>query len=476
VVALDKIKNIINNRLNISNLNISSNTPLYFKLFVILFLTFSATIVSIAYQLEKHIEATHIEVVKDELMSIASIAAFYVDGDIVEELRESEQEQTAEYAVLQQRLIQIMKDNKKIRDVYVLRKGEHKDELVFVVDAAELEEHSPLGEIYDAIIAPEMLKGFIQPAVDKDFTTDKWGQTLSGYAPVRNSHGDVVAILGIDFDANDIRAEYNKRSERVLFYAVLGMLLMLMLSLVVAKKLVERLNNIKCVIDMLLEENLDTSVHDTGKDEIKDLSLRVNQLIKKMVADREQMFICMITALVNALEAKDQYTYGHSADVADIADDIMNEMQLDANEKFTIRFAAILHDIGKIGISDIILQKKGKLTETEFSVIRQHPLIGAKILEGIPALNQIQDIVQHHHERYDGTGYPDKLRGLDISLGARIIAVADSFQAMISDRTYHSGMSQKLAMKELEENKGTQFDPHIVDVFLALCKNKQYKE
>jgi len=111
----------------------------------------------------------------------------------------------------------------------------------------------------------------------------------------------------------------------------------------------------------------------------------------------------------------------------------------------------------------------------EFDIIRQHPVIGAKILEGIPSLNQIRKIVKHHHERYDGRGYPGGVVGQDISFGSRIIAVADSFQAMISDRPYRQGMTQAAAMEELKRNKATQFDPEIVDVFLEICETKKYK-
>jgi HD-GYP domain-containing protein (c-di-GMP phosphodiesterase class II) len=475
--CIDKMRNKLKIRFGTNSLDVLSHTSLYFKLFIISFSVFAITILAVAYQLERQIADTHIAVVKDELISIASITAFHVDGSAMERLQKPEQENSLLYKNLQKSLRQVMDENKRIHDIYLMRKGSKENELLFVVDAVESpEEHAALGEVYQADIAPDMLNGFIEPSVDRDFTTDKWGQTLSGYAPVRNTKNEVVGILGIDFDANSIKDEFEHRREYVLFYTALGMIAMLGISMMVSRRLVRRLNNIKHVLDMLLEENLNVVVPDTGGiDEIKALASRVNQLTKKLVLDKEQMFMSSIAGLVNALEAKDEYTHGHSAEVAAIVKDIMQNMHLDEGEQFTIHFAAVLHDIGKIGIPDTILHKTGKLTDAEFDAIKAHPIIGAKILAGIPSLDEIQLLVRHHHERYDGRGYPDGLVGLDILLGARIIAVADSFQAMISDRPYRKGMSQPEAMRELERNKGTQFDPHIVDVFLAICKTKQYK-
>lgn len=474
--CIDKMKSGLNVRWSIPSFDFLSHTSLYFRLFIVTFSVFAFTIAAIAFQMEKQIETTHIDVVKDELMSIAAVSAFHVDSDAVQLLQNPEQEKDILYKNLQYSLQQIINHNNRIYDIYIMRKGSEKNELVFVVDAVEGEDHAALGEVYDAEIAPDMLAGFTKPSVDKDFTTDKWGQTLSGYAPVRNSKNEVVAILGIDFDANSIKREFEFRRKQVLLYSGIGMLVMLIISVVVARKLVTRINNIRYVLDMLLEENLDVAVQDNGGDEIKALALRVNKLTQKLVVDKEQIFMASITGLINALEAKDEYTHGHSAKVAAIVKDIMQAMHLEAEDQFVIHFAAVLHDIGKIGVSDSILKKAGKLTENEFSAIKQHPGVGAKILSGIPSLDEIQHLVKHHHERYDGKGYPDGLFGKEILLGARIIAVADSFQAMISDRPYRKGMSQKMAMQELARNKGTQFDPDIVDIFLEICKTKCYAE
>lgn len=460
-------------RFGSSNWNPLAHTSLYSKLVIILFLVFTVTVLALTYQLEENIESSHIELVKDELRSIAAITAVSINGDFVDDLREPEQQKSEQYLAIKEFFAQLMEANKHIKDIYIMRQGATNKELVFLVDADP--DPAEFGELYDAEVAPEMLSGFYRPAVDDEFTTDKWGMTLSGYAPVKNYRGETVAIIGIDYDARSIQDGINQRKTQILVYSLVSMAIMLLVSLVLAKSIVGRLNTVKRAVDIILEDERHAHQMYQGKDEVNLLASRVNKLIQKVTVEKEQVLVSIIMTLVNTLEVRDQYTHGHSAEVAVMATDIMDELRLDTEEKFTINFAALLHDIGKIGISDTILNKIGKLTDDEFDIIRQHPVIGAKILEGIPSLNQIRKIVKHHHERYDGGGYPDGVVGQDISFGSRIIAVADSFQAMISDRPYRQGMTQAAAMEELKRNKGTQFDPEIVDVFLEICKTKKYK-
>lgn len=474
-MPMEWIDKLINkeNRLRIDKFILLSHTSLYFKLLIILFLVFAVTIIAIAYQLEKDIESKHISLVKDELRSIASITAVAVNGDIIEQFNNPEQQASVEYNSVKEFLTQVMKANRNIQNVYIMRKGITSTELIFIIDADPIEP-AEFGEVYNAEIAPDMLNGFIGPSVDSDFVTDKWGATISGYAPVRNSHSEVVAIIGIDFDANSIKEGIYHQRLHLIFYASISLLIMLMINLILAKSVVSRIEQVQVAVDNILEEDYGLQLNYKGKDEIQILASRVNNLIARVTRKKEQLLISVITALINALEVKDEYTHGHSAEVAVITTDILTELKMDAAQQFTINFAALLHDIGKIGIADTILKKTGKLTDEEFNVIKQHSTIGAKILEGTPSLQQIKDIVKHHHERYDGKGYPDGLAGQDISFGARVIAVADTFQAMISDRPYRKGMSQAAAIQELERHKGTQFDPEIVDVFLRICKNRDY--
>jgi HD-GYP domain-containing protein (c-di-GMP phosphodiesterase class II) len=173
-------------------------------------------------------------------------------------------------------------------------------------------------------------------------------------------------------------------------------------------------------------------------------------------------------SLVEALEAKDPYIKEHLRAVSGLALRIGSEISLPGEQMEALTSGALLHDVGKIGIPDRILQKSGRLTEEEYAEIKRHPLLGVSILTPATELASALPVVRHHHERFDGKGYPDGLRGEDIPLIARIVSVADAFDSMIRDRPYGYGISRKAALREIEENAGTQFDPLIVRALLEI--------
>jgi len=186
--------------------------------------------------------------------------------------------------------------------------------------------------------------------------------------------------------------------------------------------------------------------------------------------------ISTLQSLVAAIEARDSYTQQHSQRVTQIAIKLAEEMDCSLDEIDTIKFAGVLHDIGKISISDSILLKKGRLTEDEIKVVQTHPVIGERILQPLGLLPAEKSVVRHHHERWDGKGYPDGLGGSDIPVLARIIAVADSYDAMTSNRPYRLARENKEAIDELMRCSGTQFDKDIVDAFRKICSSKSFAE
>ena len=192
---------------------------------------------------------------------------------------------------------------------------------------------------------------------------------------------------------------------------------------------------------------------------------------ERLEAERQTM-IGSITSLVLALEARDQYTRGHSEAVASILVDMATEMGLEEERIDMVRIAGRLHDIGKIGIRDDILLKPGALNPDEWEILKQHPRIGAEILSPIPSLAGIVTAIHQHHERIDGKGYPDGLQGHRIDLLARMIAVADTYDALTSDRPYRKGFSHERAMTIIEEVKGTQLCPDCVETFVSLLEKK----
>jgi diguanylate cyclase (GGDEF)-like protein/PAS domain S-box-containing protein len=175
----------------------------------------------------------------------------------------------------------------------------------------------------------------------------------------------------------------------------------------------------------------------------------------------------MLDALVTAVDNKDRYTRKHSEDVMEYSLMIARELAMDEAEKNNIAVAALLHDVGKIGVPDAVLRKPGKLTEEEFAAMKQHPMMGAVMVAGVAGLEKTLDAVRHHHERWDGGGYPFGLKGEETPLIARLMAVADAYSAMTTDRPYRKGMGKAKALSILAEGAGTQWDPECVRVFLS---------
>lgn len=193
-----------------------------------------------------------------------------------------------------------------------------------------------------------------------------------------------------------------------------------------------------------------------------------------LLIDSRNSYVQTIDVLIAAIEAKDQYTRGHSQRVSNLAVQIARRMGLSRQQVEELRIAGILHDVGKIGISDSILQKKGPLTKEEYDEIKKHPAISNKILYPIGLSDRILKAIAFHHERYDGKGYPFGLTNESLGLEPQIIAVADAFDAMTSSRPYREPLSLLMAVMELERNKGTQFHPDVVDVMIQIQKESGF--
>ncbi len=218
-----------------------------------------------------------------------------------------------------------------------------------------------------------------------------------------------------------------------------------------------------------------------GKFELRSLKDRYQHHLEELVAERtveldkaleevENSYRSTLRALVQALETRDFETHGHSERVVTFSLRLGYELGLEKEAMRDLELGALLHDIGKIGVPDAVLRKPAKLNEDEWTKMKLHPQHGQKILRNIPFLEGAARIVAQHHERWDGEGYPFGLRGEDIDIGARIFAVVDAFDAMVSDRVYRKGCNYQHALEELERFAGTQFDPMIVEAFKAIPK------
>jgi putative nucleotidyltransferase with HDIG domain len=194
------------------------------------------------------------------------------------------------------------------------------------------------------------------------------------------------------------------------------------------------------------------------------LARRSFELYTKM----RKVYLDTIRALAAAIDAKDPYTKGHSERVAETSVALAQELNLSDKDTENIEYTALLHDIGKIGIADNILGKNSSLTDEEFEKIKEHPVMGAKIVEPVVFLKNSYEAIYHHHEKYNGSGYPDGLKEKDIPLSARIIAVADAYDAMGSDRPYRKKLSKDKILNELKDQSGKQFDPEIVKALISI--------
>ncbi|MFQ5901354.1 MAG: HD-GYP domain-containing protein [Thermodesulfobacteriota bacterium] len=216
----------------------------------------------------------------------------------------------------------------------------------------------------------------------------------------------------------------------------------------------------------------------TLKEKLSELERVQNQSIiyaRELVSslkEIEETYEATLIALVSAIDAREHEVQAHSQRVREYTLTLAKRMGINGDKLKDISRGALLHDIGKIGISDNILLKPARLTEDEWTEMRKHPYMGYKILEGIKFLEEAAEIVYTHQERYDGQGYPRGLKGEDIPLGARLFVVSDTLDAMTSDRPYRKGLSFETAREEIIRCSGTQFDPKVVEIFLSISKEE----
>ena len=419
---------------------------------------------------------------REQLEMVAQTAALSVDPDILMQVPLSRDgAKSAQYNAIAEKLSQIKKANPQILFIYTMGQTE-KGVWQFIVDpepkAQSKGEFGPTsypGDKYNASRFPEMLKALAIPSADKKLMVDEWGVTLSGYAPVRGRDGKPVAILGIDISAQDVYGMQKELLRRAILVLGVGMLISIVLGLLVSKRATDPVKELEEATRRFAAGDLRYRVHIKGRDEISRLGESFNKMAESLVASKEALqdyFYRIVQSLVRGLEAKDSYTRGHSDRVAEYARTLALEMGIPEKEADMLKKVTELHDIGKLGIDERVLNKVEKLTDEEWRTVKEHPVTGEEILGPVFLDKRMLSIVRSHHERYDGTGYPDGLKGDEIDLLAQIVSVADAYDAMTTTRAYRGPLSKQVAIEELKKNSGTQFNPRIVEAFLKVLNRE----
>ena len=418
---------------------------------------------------------------RERLMVIASTASLMIDADSLLRIPLNRDGiNSPQYKVIADKLNKIKQVNPSLKYIYTMTKTDKEGIWQFIVDPSPVSEEdirrgatSYPGDKYDASRFPEMLKGFIGPAADKKVMVDEWGVTLSGYAPIRDKDDKPVAILGVDMSAEDVYRTQREVLARAISVLGIGVFTSIILGLLISSRITKRIGKLVEGTRRIAAEDFEYKVEVKGHDEISELASSFNKMAEILAESKKKLqdyFYRVVQSLVRILEAKDTYTRGHSERVADYAQSIALSMGFSKEKSDLLKKAAELHDIGKLVTHENILNKKGKLTEEEWATIKKHPIIGEDILKPVLMDEDVLAMVRSHHERYDGNGYPDGIKGDNINIFAQIISVADTYDAMTSPRPYRSALSKEEAIEELKRNCGTQFNTQIVKAFLKVLE------
>ncbi len=299
------------------------------------------------------------------------------------------------------------------------------------------------------------------------------GMVLGSMAPVGTQEWSVL----MERSAAEVYAPVRRSQLRTLGATAVAALFALGIGFFLSRRLIIPLQELADTSSKIAEGNLAVRATVRGEDELAKLGNNFNDMagniealvrrLKQALRQNQELFLETIRTLAAAIDAKDPYTRGHSERVASYSMALSRHLGLKQDEVFRIHIAAILHDVGKLGIKDGILNKPGGLSDEEFEVMRQHPSIGAQIMSPIRMLKDIIPGIRNHHETWDGTGYPDRLKGDQIPMVARIIGVADTFDAMTTTRPYQQAMTLEYVIAKMRSMSGSRFDPLVIDAFLA---------
>ncbi len=396
------------------------------------------------------------------LLNIARTGSLLVDGELHQRVVEAGRNDTPDYATLRGQLRRIQETNRLGDPVYTLSHVEG-DRARFAVISTGQE---PVGKEYRLVpeIQPILSRVLAEgTAAYTDIYWNEHGTWITAFAPVKDAAGKTVAALDVDFRADVYLAERTAVRRRLYLHSLAAAVLALGAGLVLARRITRPLAQLTALARGVVEGDLTARVRIAARDEIGMLGN-----VFYLMVDRLQVsYRNMVDVLVRALEARGGEA-GSLSRLAKAALALADRLEVSPTQREALELGALLHDIGEIRTPEAILHKPGPLTLEERRVVAQHPERGVEILESVPLLTPALDVVGAHHERFDGSGYPQELRGEEIPFPARIFAVVDALDAMTHDRPHRSARPPGEALEELRREAGKQFDPRIVEAALAI--------
>jgi len=280
--------------------------------------------------------------------------------------------------------------------------------------------------------------------------------------------GSPAGMVHVWFDKSDLEQSLREANTPIIFIFLLGFAALVVLGVASLHSPFWALKRLSSAAMQIRSGDFSARVPVKGSDEVAEFSSAFNAMVDGLVQARQKALesqLETIHAMINTVEAKDRYTAGHCLRVGGYAKEIVSGLkELGAQDAFVIQTAGLLHDIGKLGIPDMVLLKEGALTAEEIEIIRRHVVVGEEILSHMDSMKQIARAIRHHHERWDGKGYPDGLAGQAIPLASRVVGVADAIDAMLTDRPYRKALPLAAVIKALKDGSGKQFDPAVVDL------------
>lgn len=314
------------------------------------------------------------------------------------------------------------------------------------------------------------------------FTLDRDGRAtpmLGSYATVELDKNTLLGVIAIQDEAAALASVGEMRTQ-TLFISLLAALLALLIGFYFAEKLTRPVRELAAGAQRIAAGDFSQRVKVLGRTELGELGLSFNQMtdriesfvgdLQRSVDENHELFLGTVKALAAAIDGKDPYTRGHSERVSRFSVAVAQGLGLPEDEIEQIRISALLHDVGKIGIDDRVLKKPSALTDEEFEVMKTHPQKGYKIMSQIPAMRDFLPGMYMHHEMINGQGYPQRLKGDQIPMQARIVSVADTFDAMTTERPYQRAMDLEAALTRLKSFIGTRYDARVVAAFIAACE------